>query len=90
MLSKKVDICANIHFSKVFDNVGGILTGLKFSFLSFLPFLCTSATSVNSREEGKLEELITLLMLVHKNFVNISIFPLIILVGISVFCEALV
>ena len=47
-------------------------------------------TSANLKEEGKLEELIVLFMLAHKKFANISIFSLIILVGISVFCEALV
>ena len=66
MLSRKVDICTNLHFSKIFDNVGRILTGLKFSFISFLPFLYTGVTSVNFKEEEKLEELIALSMLVHK------------------------
>ena len=40
----------------------------------------------NFKEEGKLEDLIALFMLVHKKSANISI----ILVEISVFCEALV
>ena len=40
----------------------------------------------NFKEEGKLEDLIALFMLAHKKAANISI----ILVEISVFCEALV
>ena len=79
-----------MHFSKNFDNVVRILTDLKFSFISFLSFLCTGVTSANFKEERKLEDLIALFMLVHKKSANISIFSLIILVGISVFCEALV
>ena len=75
MLSKKVDNLANLRFSKTFDNVGRILTGLKFSFISFLPFLCMVVTSGNFKEEGKLEDLIALFMLVHKKSANISIFP---------------
>ena len=90
MLSKKVDNLANLRFSKTFDNVGRILTGLKFSFISFLPFLCMGVTSDNSKEERKLEDLIALFMLVHKKSTNISIFSLIILVRILIFCEALV
>ena len=80
----------NIHFSKIFDNVGRILTGLKFSFISFLPFLCMGVTPANFKEEGKLKDLIALFMLVHKMSANISIFALIILVGMSAFREALV
>ena len=80
----------NIHFSKIFDNVGRILTGLKFSFISFLPFLCMGVTPANFKEEGKLKDLIALFMLVHKKSANISIFALIILVGMSAFREALV
>ena len=68
----------------MFDNVGRILTGLKFSFISFLPLLYTGVTSVDFKEEGKLEDLIALFMLVHKKSTNISIFSLIVLVGISV------
>ena len=71
-------------FLKNFDNVGRILTGLKFSFISFLPLLYTGVTSVDFKEEGKLEDLIALFMLVHKKSTNISIFSLIVLVGISV------
>ena len=59
----------------MFDNVGRIITGLNFSFISFLPFLCTSVTSANFKEEGKLEDLIALFMLVHKKSANISLFP---------------
>ena len=87
MLSKKVDIWTNIHFSKTFNNVGRILTGLKFSFISFLRFLCMGVTSANSKDEGKLEDLIALFVLVHKKSANISILSLTILVGISVFCQ---
>ena len=87
---KKVDNLVNLHFSKTFDNVGRILTGLKFSFIAFLAFLCTGVMSDNSKEERKLDYLIALLMLVHKKSTNISIFSLLIIVGISVFCEVLV
>ena len=90
MLSKKVDIWVNIYFSKTFYNVGRILTDLKFSFISFFPFSCTGLTSANFKEEGKLKDLIALFMLVHKKSANISIFALIILVGMSAFREALV
>ena len=73
-----------MHFSNIFDNVGRVLTGLKFSFISFLPFLRKGVTSANFKEEGKLVDLIALFMLVHKKSANISVFSLIILVGISV------
>ena len=53
--------------------------------MSFLPFLCTGVTSANFKEEKKFEDLIALF-----KSANISIFSLIILVGILVFCEALV
>ena len=72
MLSKKVDIWAEIHFSKVFDNVGRILTGLKFSLISFLPFLLTGVTSANFKKEGKVEVLIALFMPVYKKSTNIE------------------
>ena len=75
MLSKKVDNLANLRFSKTFDNVGRILTGLKFSFISFLPFLCMGVTSDNSKEERKLEDLIALFMLVHKSPQIYQYFP---------------
>ena len=90
MLSKNVDIWENIHFSKFFDNIGRILIGLKFSFISFRPFLCTGVTSANFKEERKPKDLIALFVLVHKNSANTSVFSLIILVGILIFCEALV
>ena len=76
-------------FLKNFDNVGRILTALKFSFISFLPFLCTGVTSANFKEEGQLEDLIALFMPVPKKSENISLFSLIILMEISGFCEAL-
>ena len=69
----------------MFDNVGRILTGF-----SFPPFLCTSVTSANFKEEGKLEDLIALFILVHKKSTNISTFSLIILVRILIFCATLV
>ena len=90
MLLKKVHIWANIHFSKIFDNVGRIITDLKLPFIPFLPFLCTDVTSANFKREGKLENLIALFMLVHKKSAKILIFSLIILVGILIFYEALV
>ena len=62
MLSKKVDIWTNMHFSKIFHKVGRILTSLKFS-LSFLLFLCKGVTSANFKEEGKLADLIVPFML---------------------------
>ena len=62
MLSKKVDIWTNMHFSKVFHKVGRILTSLKFS-LSFLLFLCKGVTSANFKEERKLADLIIPFML---------------------------
>ena len=46
--------------------------------------------SPNFKEEEKLADLIAQFMLAHKKSANISIFSFIILVGISVFCEALV
>ena len=90
MLVKRVDIWANINFSKVFGNVGRRLTRLKFSFISFLQFLCTCVTLANFQEERKHEDLIALLMLIHKKSTYIWIFSLIILVGILFFWEALV
>ena len=77
-------------FQQTCTDVGRRLTDLKFCFITFLPFLCTDVTPANFKDEGKLEDLISLSMLVHKMSANISIFFLIILVGISVFCEALV
>ena len=61
-------------FSEIFDNVGRILNGLKFSFKSFLPFLCKGVTSADFKEEGKLADLIALFMLIHKKSTNINIF----------------
>ena len=82
MLSKKVDIWVNIHFSKIFDKGGGILTGLRFFIISFLSFLCKGVISANFKEEEKLADLIAPLMLVSKTSTNIM--------GILVFCGALV
>lgn len=86
-VTKKVDIWEKIHFSKVIDKVGRILTSLKFCFISFLAFLCKAVTSINFKEEGKLSDLIAPFMLVHKSsanyFINNSR-------GISVFYKALV
>ena len=76
-------------FQQTCTDVGRRLTDLKFCFITFLPFLCTDVTPANFKDEGKLEDLISLSMLVHKLSANISIFFLIILVGISGFCEAL-
>ena len=82
---------SKLNFSKIFDNVDRILTGLKFHILSYPFFLFYAwVTSANFKEEGKLEDLIALFMLVHKKSTNISIFSLIILVRILILCEALV
>ena len=72
-----------MHFSKIFDKVGRILTVLKFSLISFLPFLFKGVTSANFKEEGKLANLIAPFMLVYKISANISIFSLIIYFLIS-------
>ena len=69
VLSKKVDIWVNI-FQNFFDNMGRKRTGLKFSFISILLFLCKGVTSANFKEEGKHADLIALFMLVHKKFSN--------------------
>ena len=69
-VTEKVDIWENIHFSKVIDKVGRILTSLKFCFISFLAFLCKAVTSINFKEEGKLSDLIAPFMLVHKSSAN--------------------
>ena len=86
---QKLYIWANIHFSNFFIKLGRIFD-LKFFFISFLPFLCKGVTSANFKIEGKCADLIAPFMLVHKNSKNISIFFLIILVGISVFGEDLI
>ena len=85
LLSKKVDVWANIHFSKIFDKIGRLLTGLNFSFISFLPFLYKGVTSVNFKEEWKLADLIVPFMLVHKCSASIPIFSWVIIVKISFF-----
>ena len=36
--------------------LGRILTDLKLSVITFLPFLCTGVTWANSKEEGKIED----------------------------------
>ena len=87
---EKVDIWVSIHFSNIFDNVDRILILLKFSFIYFLPLLCKNVTSAYFEKKGKLANLIALFFLVYKNFANISILSLIIVVVRSVFCEALV
>ena len=79
-----------MHFSKFFDKLGRVLTGIKLPFIFFLPFLCKDVTSPNFKGEGKLADLIAAFILVYKMSANISIFSLIILVGISVLCEVLV
>ena len=87
--SKKAEIWANMHFSKIFDKVGRILTVLKFSLISFLPFLFKGVTSANFKEEGKLADLIAPFMLVYKISANISIFSLIIYFLISLIFTSL-
>ena len=42
------------NFSKVVDKVGRILIALKFTFISFLPFLCTNVTATYFKQEGNL------------------------------------
>ena len=79
---EKVDILPNTHYSKIFDKVSRLLTGLKFSFIFFLPLLCKGVMSANFKKEGKPVDLIALLMFKHKNSLSISISFLIILVGI--------
>ena len=56
VLSKRLDIW-QIYFLKIFDNVGRTIIGLKFSFISYLPFLYKGVTSANSKEKGKLADL---------------------------------
>ena len=88
MLSKKLDICANMLLSNTFQAIGRILTGLWFPFKSFLPFLCKGVTSA-IKQDGNEGDLKVLLMFVHKRSTKMSNFPLIILMGMSECCEAL-
>ena len=89
MSSKKLDICLNILLSNTFDKIGSILTGLQFSFKLLLHFLCNGVTSACFKHDGKIEDFMELLILSQMKFENISEFSLIILVGISEYCDAL-
>ena len=75
------------HFHEPY--VGYCHVIMLFFYIS-LPFLCKGVTSDNFKKEGKLADLIALLMFVHKNSADISICSLMVLVVISNFCEALV
>ena len=60
-------------------------------FHIFLPFFMQDCkVSKFQRDVGKHADLMALLKLVHKHFVNMSIFFIMILVRISVFCKDLV
>ena len=60
-------------------------------FHIFLPFFMQDCkVSKFQRDAGKHADLMALLKLVHKHFVNMSIFFIMILVRISVFCKDLV
>ena len=75
--------------SNTFENTGRILTGLLFSFKSFLPFLCKGVTSAIFKHDGNEDDLKELLMFVHKRSAKMSKFSLIILIGMSECWEAL-
>ena len=75
--------------SDTFENTGRILTGLPFSFKSFLPFLCKGVTFAIFKQDGNEDDLKELLMFVHKKSAKMSKFSLIILIGMSECWEAL-
>ena len=52
--------------SNTFENTGRILTGLLFSFKSYLPFLCNGVTFVIFKQDGNEDDLKELLMFIHK------------------------
>ena len=78
-----------MHFLKHLDRVAKIITGLSYLFCLFFPFLCKGVTYADLRHEGKVEDLIELFMISHKNLAKISTFCFIILVGISELSDAL-
>ena len=81
MLSKELDICANMLFENTFKSIGRILTGLQFCFFkSSLPFLCKRVTPAIFKQDGNENDLKELLMFLHKELANMSMFSLIILI----------
>ena len=75
--------------SNTFENIGRILSGRKFSFKSFLPFLCIGVTSAIFKQDRNEDDLKELLMFVHKKSANMSMCFLIILIGMSECWETL-
>ena len=69
--------------SNTFKNIERILTGLQFSFTSFLPFLYEGVTSVIHKPDGNEDDFKDLLMFVHKKSANMSKFSLITLMEMS-------
>ena len=58
-------------------------------YVLFFPFLCKGVTSADSKHEGKVEDLIELFMLFHKNSAKTSAFSFTTLVRISEHWDAL-
>lgn len=88
MLSKNVDIWLYRHFSNNLEISGSTLTGLKFSFSCFEPFLWTGVTFANLNSLGNLAVSTVLLKHLVKYSENISSFSFISLVGTSDFWVA--
>ena len=63
---KKEDICLNMLLLEIFDRAAKLLPGLQFCFAYFLPFLCNGIISANLRQDGNKEDLMELLILVHR------------------------
>ena len=64
--SKKEDVCLNMLLLEIFDRAAKLLPGLQFCFAYFLPFLCNGIISANLRQDGNKEDLMELLILVHR------------------------
>ena len=69
--------------SNTFKNIGRILTGPYFSYMSFLPFMCKGITVAVLKQDRNEYDLKELPIIVHKKSAKIFKLSLIILMGIS-------
>ena len=86
---KEFWLCLNIILSYTLEMFGNILTGLWLFFSLFESILWTGVISALFSRDGYEEVLIQQLIFENMKSSNISEFSFIILVGISVFCVAL-
>ena len=72
-----------MHFPNIFDKFGRMLTGLRFSLICFLPFLCKEVISAWLRISGNVDNLMELPKLLQRTLLKISVFSFKNFLGIS-------